>query len=123
MKLLNTFILCLFALSGFAQTDLVDSVVYKDRCECLEDIYQIKKDFLDNVSFVEEKAQLNPSFIEKHQINWGEFIALDARCADLTQNTEDSPCFYAEKLREISDDIELIIRVIEMNSLNVCRDG
>ena len=102
---------------GFSQLDSTETVIYSDRCECLADVYAFKKEFIENVSYSEDlKFTLNPAFIEKHHFTWEKYQSIDKLCADLKQDTEKPDCLFDQLILELSEEFELIRRVIMMNS-------
>ena len=125
MRVALLFILIFFCTaSAVAQSNLSDSLALKSYCDCLESVYTVRTDFLKNISFSEERVKINPSFVDKYQLNWEEFTSLDStKCAGFKKNNPETPCNYEEKLKEMSDDFELIIRVLKMNGAYYCTDG
>lgn len=102
--------------SAFAQSEVSDSVVHENRCDCLKEVYLFKKEFIKSFSVSEARVNLSPEFIKKHDFTWEKLQHIDSNCKDVKQNGDGSSCPYEEKIAALSDDFELIIRVIKMNT-------
>lgn len=105
--------------SGFSQEDaVVDSTTFESKCDCLEAEYFFKKELLENLTFDEGETGLSTEFIEKYSLTWPKLEAIRTQCDQLTHSENDAEtCPYGKLLCGISDDFELILRVIEMKRI------
>lgn len=115
---------CFFAINGFSQnaeSKTQDTTSFESRCDCLK----FKEELLNNISFDEnERVVLDSTYLAKHKLNSKKLFSLTKQCdqygdAKLTQE----PCPFDDKIKGLEEEIQLILRVIEMNNThNGCGD-